>query len=157
MLKQTISSLSEITQVKLTYRNKIKPGERFKVYTALDAFNIFIKVWDLNRIELLEEFKIMLLDKSAACIGISEISMGGISETTADAKIVFATALKGRASSLILAHNHPSGNLRPSQADIALTKQFCRAGKLLSIDIRDHLIIAPSKYISMANRGYMPQ
>ena len=157
MLKQTISSLSKITQVKLVYRNKIKPGERFKVYTALEAFNIFIKGWDLNRIELLEEFKIMLLDRSSACIGISEISMGGISETTADAKIIFATALKGRASSLIMAHNHPSGNLRPSQADIELTKRFCKAGKLLNIEIRDHLIITPLKFFSMSKGGYMRQ
>ena len=153
---QAIPSLFQITQVELIYRNKVKPEDRLKARDSRDAFNIFIEAWDLNRIDLLEEFKIMLLDRSSACIGVSDISIGGVSETTADSKIIWATALTGRASQIILAHNHPSGNLIPSRADIEVTEKFCKAARLLDIRVKDHLIITPLKYYSMADEGYIP-
>ena len=92
---------------------------------------------------LVEEFNILLLDRSNRVMALCPISKGGVSGTVVDLKIVFAAAIKGRASSIILAHNHPSGNLQPSQADIDLTKKFEKAGKLLDIPVLDHVILSP--------------
>lgn len=107
----------------------------------------------MNRIELVESFKIILLDRRNSCLGISEISSGGISCSTADPKIIFATALKSRASNLILAHNHPSGNIVPSNSDIAISRKLREAGKVLDINVLDHLIVTPDQYYSFANEG----
>lgn len=89
-------------------------------------------------------------------MGVSNISTGGVSSCIVDPKIVFGLALKTRATGLILAHNHPSGNLEPSQADRRLTYQLQEAGKLLDISVLDHLIITPTDYNSFANMGYIP-
>ena len=85
-------------------------------------------------------------------MGMCPISKGGVSGTVVDLKIIFATALKGRASAIILAHNHPSANLNPSQADIDLTKKIGKAGRLLDINVLDHLILSPEgEYYSFAD------
>ena len=83
--------------------------------------------------ELLEQFKILLLDRMNSCIGLSEISTGGVAGCVADPKIIFGTALKAQASGIILAHSHPSGNLTPSTADMTLTKKMFHAGKCLEL------------------------
>jgi len=80
------------------------------------------------------------------------VSRGGTSGTVVDAKIIFAAAIKARADGIILAHNHPSGNLQPSQADLDLTRKLRQAGEVLDISILDHLILAPdSGYYSFAD------
>ena len=107
----------------------------------------------MNRIELVEQFKILLLDRSNSCLGISHISTGSISGCLVDPKIIFATVLKARASSVILAHNPPSGNLQPSQADIELTKKLKAGGALLDVAVLDHLIVTPFSYYSFADDG----
>jgi DNA repair protein RadC len=105
---------------------------------------------------LVEEFNILLLDRSNRVMAMCPISKGGIAGTVVDLKIVFAAALKGRASSLILSHNHPSGNLKPSQADIELTKKFKHAGQILDIAILDHLILSPDgEYFSFSDEHGM--
>lgn len=144
------------TEVELIYRNKVKYKDRPKVHSPDDAHAILRAAWDENKIEFQEQFRIILLDQSSSCIGVSCIGAGGISNCLVDPKIVFATALKSRASSLILSHNHPSGNLKPSQADIRLTEKLFRAGQLLDINVADHLILSADGYISMATEGLMP-
>ncbi len=119
------------------------------------AYKFLLSAWDMNRIELVESFKILLLDRRNACIGISEISMGGVSGCLADPKIIFATALKSRASNLILAHNHPSGQVEPSNADIAISRKLREGGRVLDITVLDHLIVTPEKYYSFASEGVL--
>jgi DNA repair protein RadC len=84
-----------------------------------------------------------------------KVSQGGVSGTVADAKIIFNAALEQLASGIILAHNHPSGNLQPSQADLSLTRRLVEAGKLLDIAILDHIIIAGKAYYSFADEGQL--
>jgi DNA repair protein RadC len=85
-------------------------------------------------------------------MGLFHASKGGVAGTVVDLKVVFAAALKARASSMIFAHNHPSGNLLPSQADLDLTKRFKEAGKILDIQVLDHLILSPDdRYYSFAD------
>jgi DNA repair protein RadC len=86
-------------------------------------------------------------------LGIFEVSSGGITGTVADPKLIFVAALKSGACGLVLSHNHPSGNLQPSQADIELTKRIKEGGKLLDIQLLDHLIITSEGYCSFSDEG----
>lgn len=141
--------MSQIEEVKLIYRNKLKANERPVVRGAEDAYKIFLESWGHDQIDLLEECKAMFLDRQLKVMSISSISKGGFNGTVVDLRLVFAIALKRRANSIILAHNHPSGNLKPSRADIKLTQQFYQAGKLMQIELEDHLIITRESYSSV--------
>lgn len=149
-------SLFAVTEVELVYRNNRKPEDRPRIVESAAAYHLLLQAWDMNRIELVEQFKVVLLDRNNSCLGISSISSGGISACIVDPKIIFATVLKARASSVILAHNHPSGNLKPSQADIDLTKKLKDGGALLDVLILDHLIVTPFSYYSFADNGLHP-
>ena len=149
-------NLFTITEVEIIYRNKLKSSERPKVTTSKDAYDLLLRSWNHNKIELLEEFKILLLDRNNKCLGISHIAQGGVSACIVDPKIVFSTALKSKASGIILAHNHPSGNLSPSTHDLSLTDKLSKGARLLEMSILDHLIVTESGYYSFADEGQMP-
>jgi DNA repair protein RadC len=102
-----------------------------------------------------EEFWVLLLNRANRLIRKHQISQGGVAGTVADPKIIFKMAISELASGIILAHNHPSGNLTASQADIDLTKKIVQAGKLLEIQVLDHLIVAGQKYFSFADEGLL--
>jgi len=148
-------NLYHVAEVELTYKNKQDHGGRIKINDPNDSYNVFYHAWDHNRIDLVEQFKILLL-KSNSCLGIAEIATGGTASCPVDPKMVFSTALKANAASIILAHNHPSGNLKPSKEDIAITRKLCEGGRLLDITILDHLIITSHGYTSLLDKGLMP-
>lgn len=100
-----------------------------------------------------EEFWVLLLNRANRLVKKKKISEGGVSGTVADPKIIFKLAVEELASAIIVAHNHPSGNPKPSESDITLTKKIKEAGKLLDISLLDHLIIAHDKYYSFADEG----
>ena len=102
-----------------------------------------------------EEFWLLLLSRSCKLIAKELISKGGLSGTIADPKIIFHIALQHQASSVILAHNHPSNNKKPSQEDINLTKKLHQAGRILDINVVDHLIITDDGYYSFADEGLL--
>ncbi len=102
-----------------------------------------------------EEFWVLLLSRSNEVIRPVQISQGGVSGTVADPKIIFKAALEHLASAMILVHNHPSGNLKPSEADKELTKRLVTSGKLLDIPILDHLIVTDHSYLSFADEGIL--
>ena len=81
------------------------------------------------------------------------ISKGGLSGTIADPKVIFKMALDNHAAALILVHNHPSGNLRPSEEDVKITKKLIGAGRMLDLPVLDHVIITNESYTSMADEG----
>lgn len=96
--------------------------------------------------------KLILLNNANRVLGICIVSQGGITDTVVDPKLIFSTALKANATCIMLCHNHPSGNLRPSEADVKITNQCKRAGELLEIRVLDHIIIS-SEYYSFADEG----
>jgi DNA repair protein RadC len=100
-----------------------------------------------------EEFWLLFLNRANKVIAKEQLSKGGVAGTIVDAKLVFKRALELQASGIILAHNHPSGNLRPSQQDIDITRQLKEGAKLLDMAILDHLIIAENQYYSFADEG----
>jgi DNA repair protein RadC len=127
-----------------------KPAEFIK--SSKDAWNLMRRhLVDLNH----EEFWMILLGRSSKVLGKELISKGGLSNTIADPKVIFGAALRHNATGIILIHNHPSNNLKPSQQDLDLTKRLASAGKLLEINVLDHLIITDSAYYSFGDEGLL--
>lgn len=117
-----------------------------------DAYNLVRRhLIDLNH----EEFWTILLGRSNKVLGKELISKGGMTLTIADPKVIFRSALLNNATGIILIHNHPSNNLKPSHQDIDLTKRLASAGRLLEIQVFDHLIIADNGYMSFADEGLL--
>lgn len=123
-----------------------------QITSSRDAEKIFRLLWSDN-MTYKEEFEILLLNTANKVLGISKISEGGVAGTVVDLKIVFQTALNANASSIILAHNHPSGNLKPSDQDITLTKRIVEGAKLLDLKVLDHLILTYESYYSFSDEG----
>ena len=145
---------SNVSEVQLTYKNKVKASDRMKITCSRDAYKIFMDNWNPEIIEFVEEFKILLMNRSNSVLGILEISKGGISGTVTDVRVIFQAAIKGNASGIICAHNHPSGNLNPSESDTRLTQKIKEAGNLMDIQLLDHLIISTDdNYYSFADNG----
>ncbi|MBD3749856.1 MAG: JAB domain-containing protein [Sphingobacteriales bacterium] len=152
MLNQPLN-LNQVAEISLSYVPKCKASERPSIKSSNDAYQILKQNWDESKIDLLEQFKVVLMSRANKVLGIIQISSGGITGTVADPKLIFASALKACASSIILAHNHPSGNLRPSQADIQLTRKIKAGGELLDIVVLDHVIVTSEGYCSLADEG----
>jgi DNA repair protein RadC len=133
-------------------RKESEPDEKPKIASSADVFdNIKAELMDIPH----EEFWVLLLNRANRVTKKKQISLGGVAGTVADPKIIFKLALEELASGIILAHNHPSGNLTPSQADTDLTKKLREGGKLLDVQVLDHLIIAGKKYFSFADEGLL--
>jgi DNA repair protein RadC len=147
-------SLFQVAEINITYRPKFRASERPKASCSKDLYNILYNNWDLDILELQEQFKIILLNRANRILGIYEVSTGGVAGTVADPKLIFSAALKGCASSIILSHNHPSGNLKPSQADLNLTRKIKSGGELLDIAVLDHIILTDG-YMSFADEGLL--
>lgn len=143
-----------ICEIAVSYVPKYKVSELPKVNLSQDCAAILRSSWNDN-ISYCEEFKIMLLNRANRVLGVCSISTGGLSGTVADPKMIFQTALKCNASSIILCHNHPSGNLKPSQADVSLTQKITGAGAFLEIAVLDHIILTSEGYYSFADEGMM--
>ena len=143
-----------ISEVRLVYRTKVKASERLQVKCSKDAFDIFMDNWDLDSIEHIEEFKLLLLTRSNKVLGIASISKCGISGIVTDVRIILQYAIKANESGIIICHNHPSGNVQPSESDIAITRKIKESGIVMDIQLLDHLIIVPEgNYYSMGDEG----
>ncbi len=144
-------SISVIAALELGKRRvSEKVLKQNKISSSRDVYDLFLaELTDLYY----EQFFILLLDRANKVIRKINISQGGVSGTVADPKKIFKTALDYNTSSIILAHNHPSNNLKPSPADIQLTKKLSAAGKVLEIPVLDHLIVGSENYFSFADEG----
>lgn len=146
-------NLLQVAEVTLVYRTKIKASERPQIRSSKDAYYVLKANWS-DLVEFQEEFNLLFLNRANRVFGIYNVSKGSSNATIVDAKIVFVAALKANACSIILAHNHPSGNLQPSQQDIDLTKKLKQCGELLDIQVLDHLILTPEDgYFSFADES----
>ncbi len=141
----------QVSEIGLVYKTEVKPSDRPKITSSNDAYDIFKAKWNHDEIELREEFKILLLNRGNRVLGIVNISTGGVSGTVVDPKIIFSSALKANACGIIMAHNHPSGNLKPSQTDINLTKKIRQGAQLLDMSLLDHIILSSDGYYSFSD------
>lgn len=143
----------KVAEIKVSYSNKNK--EKVKVISSQSVFELVINNWDLGIIEFQEEVKVVLLNRANVVLGIYEMSKGGISGTVVDIRIILAVALKSSASGIILVHNHPSGNLEPSDVDKQITAKLKQACSYLDIALLDHLIISKQDYYSFTDTGIL--
>ncbi len=133
-------------------RRALEPAERPLVGSAAVVHELMRPhLEDLQH----EEFWLLLLDRGLRLIDKCRISQGGMHGTVADPKMIFRIALERKASVIILSHNHPSGQLRPSEEDIRLTRKLREAGALLDVQVSDHVIVALGGYYSFAESGAM--
>ena len=153
--KKNFAELYKFAEVELTYRTKVKASQRPQVNCASDAYELLKKVWEEGKISFVEEFKVLLLNRANRVLGLVNVSSGGVSGTVADPKIIYVAALKANACALIICHNHPSGNVKPSQADEELTQKIKNAGIFLDIKLLDHLVITEETYFSFAEEGLL--
>lgn len=147
------NSWKNVSEIDLIYKTKIKNSQRPHVTSSQYAYSLIKDCWDPGKIEFLEQFKVLLLNQSNKVLGIYEASSGGITSTVVDVRLLFAAALKAGAAGLIIAHNHPSGNVLPSEQDKHITKKISMAGEVLDIKLLDHLIVTSEHYYSFADQG----
>lgn len=143
-----------IAEVQINWSANIPASQREKIGSSADCNKILKSLWP-ETIEYRETFFALLLDRANKILGAFKVSEGGIAGTVVDPKMIFQAALLSNASFIILAHNHPSGNLKPSDSDIRLTKNLKLSGDMLEIKIIDHLIITKDAYYSFADEGMM--
>lgn len=143
----------KVCEIKVSYSNL--NTQKVKIKESKDVFTLVLNHWNLDTIEMQEEVKVLLLNRSNNVIGIYELSRGGITASLIDIKLILAVALKAIASNIIVVHNHPSGNLIPSNADKEITRKLKEACKVVELDLLDHLIITKQNYFSFANEGIL--
>lgn len=144
---------TKVAEVELVYKTKVKASERPKVNSSKDIYDVLKQVWDQNKIEMLEEFKVIFLNRANRVTGVYDASSGGITGTVADPRLILAAAIKSLSVSIVLSHNHPSGNLKPSRADEELTLKIKEAANYHDINVLDHIIISSEGYYSFADEG----
>ena len=122
-----------------------------QITSSEDAYNLFKD--DFPDIDYKEHFFAILINRQNRLLGVAHIASGGVSAVISDPKIIFQEAILANATGIVLMHNHPSGSLNPSNADIKLTKKCCEAAKMLDMALVDHIIISSSGYTSLADDG----
>lgn len=143
-------AISIVAAMELAGRRQITKAQKKKITSSRDIFDLLHhQMRDLNY----EQFWVVFMNRANRVLEFEQVSSGGMTGTVADPKIIFNKALAKNACSIIVAHNHPSGNLKPSRADIDLTKKLKSAGQLLDLPLLDHLIITAGGYYSFADEG----
>ena len=146
-----MNDLYNVSEVKLTYERNNKNRKKLKVNSSAKIYALMRYNWE--QIEYRETFKILLLDISKQALGINTVSMGGLSDTTVDVRMILQGALLANACGIVCCHNHPSGNVKPSFEDDIITLKIMEACKTVGIELVDHLIIAQYGYYSYADEG----
>ena len=142
-----------VGEVELSYKPKFK--NLHKIVSSEDAYKYLLPTYKEGTICYKEYFKVLFLNQANQVLGYTLISEGGITETSVDVRVILQAALLTNSMALVLAHNHPSGNLRPSRQDMEITKQVKEAAKLIRITVIDHLILTDAGYYSFADEGQL--
>lgn len=129
--------------------------DSIKVQSSKDSHAVLKEYYDPKKIDYKEMFYVLLLNRANYCLGISKIAVGSTTGVIVNIKEIFQLALKMNASALIISHNHPSGNLMPSDSDNELTKKVKQAATFLELNLLDHIIVTSQGYYSYADEGQM--
>ncbi len=143
--------MNKVAEVELTYKSTTK--NKCKVACARDAYNVLLPTYREGTINYKEYFKVLLLNNANKVLGYTLISEGGLTNTMVDVRIILQAALLANATAIILAHNHPSGNLTPSHEDKKVTQEIANAAKIMQIRVVDHIIMSDESYHSFAESG----
>lgn len=137
----------------LKYSEDVKQSELHHLQNSSDVSEILRKCYNHDTFFMQEQFIVLMLNQSNKLIGFYPLSRGGLTSTVVDVRLIFSTAINSFATSIIISHNHPSGNRNPSKQDIVLTKKIKEAGDLLDIKLLDHVILTNESYFSFADEG----
>ncbi len=148
-------TMQTVAEVSLKYSSQKAYEEMPTISSPEEAAEFLRGIFDPDTIELREEFYVVLLSNTKQVLGYSKISIGSMTGTLVQPITVFQTAILGNAKSILVSHNHPSGNLRASNADISLTARLTNAGKLLGVTVDDHIILTRGGYLSLKSEGLM--
>lgn len=142
-------------KVSVSFDRNVKKSELFKITSSKTAAELFRKIFNADTFDWQEEVIILCLNNSNKVIGFYKLSKGGITGAIVDPRMIFTIALKCCATSIIVAHNHPSGKLQASEADKTITKKIKEGGEILDITLLDHLILTDESYFSFADEGIL--
>lgn len=151
-MKNTLFN-QNIAEIQISYSSKVPAKDRLQVKQSSAAADALRLVYP--GIEHREYFYVLLLNRANRILGYYQVSAGGINGTLVDPRLVFQAAIKANASAIILSHNHPSGQLKPSDADMALTNKMKSAGEIMAIPVVDHIILTEESYYSFADQGIL--
>lgn len=146
---------NQLAEISVTFTPAVEPG--LVITTSYDAHKAFMQFFPKETIQLQERFVVMYLNRSNKVLGLYPVSIGGITGTVADPRLILGVAVKIAATAMILSHNHPSGAMKPSQADLDLTEKIKQAGRYLDIQVMDHIIVSAleDEYYSFADEGIL--
>ena len=158
MIKYKVQQLQSCPVAEFDITYKTKPGavrDRKVVKQSTDIAEILKEIYNTDSFEWVESFIVIYLNKANKMLGFYKISQGGITGTVADPRIILQCALLSNATAIILSHNHPSGNLRPSKADEELTQRVKAAARYMDIQVIDHIIMSTEGYYSFSDSGLL--
>lgn len=148
--------IQTLNEIQVSYRENPQDHRGSQLTSSKKVAELLHTLWNQDTIALQENFKVLLLNNANSPKGIYQLSTGGITGTLVDLRILFAVVLKTLSVGIILAHNHPSGTLKPSEADKALTTKIRKAAELFDVRVLDHLILSPNgNYFSFADNGLL--
>jgi DNA repair protein RadC len=145
-----------IQEMEVVYLPTKIQSDKEAILNSKEAYKLLKNLFNPNTVSFQEECLVLYLNHASKLLGAQKLSKGGINATVVDIRIILATALKSLSTGIILAHNHPSGKLVPSEADKKITKQLSEASNLMDIKLIDHLIIGPEDgYYSFVDEGML--
>jgi DNA repair protein RadC len=152
---KTNNDILTVCEVKIKYSPKVKPSERPEITCSKDIYRLLTKnrIFDPATIEHREFFKVLLLNRANKLLGVTHLSEGSNGAAVIDIRHIMQAAVLANAAGIILCHNHPSGNFRPSAADDRITLKIKKACELMDISLTDHLVISSESYYSYADEG----
>jgi len=149
-----MTKLFEVSEILVSYKPKV--GRKPIIASSLDAYNTLLPFYSSETIALQEQFIVLYLNRSNRVLGGYKMSIGGITGTVADIRILLSVALQTAAVGIILSHNHPSGNLKPSRTDEELTANIKNAAKFMEVKVLDHIIFGQDNdYFSFADENIL--
>lgn len=157
---KTFHRSPQLAELKVSYkRRKAADDKQLRmpwIMTSSQTAEEYLRsVWDASKLELVEDFYVVCLNSAHEALGWVRVSSGGLDSTTVDGRVIFAIALQAASAAVIVAHNHPSGNVKPSDQDRAVTAKLQAAGELLRIPVLDHIILGKDSAFSFADAGLM--
>lgn len=142
-----------IPKIEVSFYPKRNPTKRVFIKCSQDSYRFLRTIWDMNTISLFEEFIVLFLDRRSGIIGWRKIGQGSTSGVVVNVQLIFGIATQCNTSAIIVAHNHPSANLKPSHQDKNITQRIRDGCKLFDIKLLDHLILTEESYYSFADEG----
>lgn len=142
-------------EVQLVYKSKIPASQRPQICNSRQSADLLRAVWNMDEMELREAFKMLLLNGSNRVMGVYHGFFGGVSSTIADVRLLLTVALKANVHRIVISHNHPGGNIKPSDADVRLTNKVKDTASFFDIELLDHIILTSEAYLSFADEGLL--